>query len=78
MQCHQTYLRVEMATLSRESAGVLKGFIDLLFEEEDGLVVVDYKTDALEADQTLDAVFADPLGDDVSGSIQGIFGFLHP
>ena len=35
--------------------GVLEGFIDLLFEEEDGLVVVDYKTDALEADQTPEA-----------------------
>jgi ATP-dependent helicase/nuclease subunit A len=28
---------------------VLEGFIDLLFEEDDGLVVVDYKTDALES-----------------------------
>jgi ATP-dependent helicase/nuclease subunit A len=27
---------------------VLEGFIDLLFEEEDALVVVDYKTDVLE------------------------------
>ncbi len=27
--------------------GVLEGFIDLLFEEDDGLVVVDYKTDAV-------------------------------
>lgn len=27
--------------------GSLHGFIDLLFEEEDGLVVVDYKTDAV-------------------------------
>ena len=35
--------------------GVLEDFIDLLFEEEDGLVVVDYKTDAMEADQTLEA-----------------------
>ena len=31
--------------------GSLHGFIDLLFEEEDGLVVVDYKTDAVTAEQ---------------------------
>ena len=29
--------------------GVLEGFIDLLFEEDDGLVVVDYKTDYVAA-----------------------------
>ena len=27
--------------------GIVEGFIDLLFEEEDGFVIVDYKTDAL-------------------------------
>ena len=31
--------------------GSLHGFIDLLFEEEDGLVVVDYKTDSVSAEQ---------------------------
>ena len=31
--------------------GSLHGFIDLLFEEEDGLVVVDYKTDSVTAAQ---------------------------
>jgi len=36
--------------------GVLEGFIDLLFEEEGSLIVVDYKTDALEATETGDAV----------------------
>ena len=36
--------------------GALEGFIDLLFEEDGGLVVVDYKTDALDADQTEDAI----------------------
>ena len=30
---------------------VLEGFIDLLFEEDRGLVVVDYKTDVLETDE---------------------------
>ena len=37
-------------------AGIIEGFIDLLFEEEDGLVVVDYKTDAIEAEATGDLV----------------------
>ena len=32
--------------------GVLEGFIDLLFEEDGELVVVDYKTDAIDADAT--------------------------
>jgi ATP-dependent helicase/nuclease subunit A len=36
--------------------GVLEGFIDLLFEEDDGLVVVDYKTDSLDSEETPDAV----------------------
>ena len=35
--------------------GALEGFIDLLFEEDDGLVVVDYKTDAVGAEDTADA-----------------------
>ena len=34
--------------------GVLEGFIDLLFEEEDGYVVVDYKTDAVRTDEDID------------------------
>lgn len=36
--------------------GSLHGFIDLLFEEEDGLVVVDYKTDAIAGEEAPDAV----------------------
>ena len=32
--------------------GVLEGFIDLLFEEDGELVVVDYKTDAIDQDST--------------------------
>ena len=36
--------------------GVLHGFIDLLFEEDDGLVIVDYKTDAVSAEETPEAV----------------------
>jgi ATP-dependent helicase/nuclease subunit A len=33
--------------------GVLEGFIDLLFEEDGQLVVVDYKTDALESEEEI-------------------------
>ena len=36
--------------------GSLHGFIDLLFEEDDGLVVVDYKTDSINASQASEAV----------------------
>ena len=36
--------------------GFLHGFIDLLFEEADGLVVVDYKTDSVREDPVEDAV----------------------
>ena len=35
--------------------GALHGFIDLLFEEDDALVIVDYKTDALPSDATPEA-----------------------
>ena len=34
---------------------VLEGFIDLLFEEEGALVVVDYKTDSLETEEEIAA-----------------------
>jgi len=34
---------------------VLEGFIDLLFEEEDALVIVDYKTDVLETEEEITA-----------------------
>jgi len=36
--------------------GFLHGFIDLLFEEPDGLVIVDYKTDSVMEDRVEDAV----------------------
>ena len=35
--------------------GVLEGYIDLLYENDDGLVVVDYKTDAWRSTAELDA-----------------------
>lgn len=37
----------EVPVAAPVGGGSLHGFIDLLFEEEDGLVVVDYKTDAV-------------------------------
>ena len=36
--------------------GVLEGYIDLLFEEPDGLIIVDYKTDSVSPDQAQTAV----------------------
>ena len=36
--------------------GSLHGFIDLLFEEDEALVVVDYKTDSVSAEETHEAV----------------------
>ena len=36
--------------------GSLHGFIDLLFEEEDGYVVVDYKTDSISGEEAPEAV----------------------
>ena len=38
--------------------GLLEGFVDLLFEDDDGLVVVDYKTDRIAGPETLDATAA--------------------
>jgi ATP-dependent exoDNAse (exonuclease V) beta subunit len=35
--------------------GVLEGYIDLLYQDDDGLVVVDHKTDAWRSDADLDA-----------------------
>ena len=35
--------------------GALEGFVDLLFEEDDGLVIVDYKTDSVEPEEVADA-----------------------
>ena len=38
--------------------GIVEGFIDLLFEEEDGFVIVDYKTDALGSDEEIERAMA--------------------
>ncbi len=38
-----------------EVYGVLEGYVDLLYRDDDGLVVVDYKTDAWRADAELDS-----------------------
>ena len=35
--------------------GALEGFVDLLFEEHDGLVIVDYKTDSVEPEEVANA-----------------------
>jgi ATP-dependent helicase/nuclease subunit A len=36
---------------------VVEGFVDLLVETADGLVVVDYKTDGVRSDDELDAAY---------------------
>ena len=38
--------------------GIVEGFIDLLFKEEDGFVIVDYKTDALGSDEEVERAMA--------------------
>ncbi len=38
--------------------GIVEGFIDLLFEEEDGFVIVDYKTDTLGSDDEIERAMA--------------------
>ena len=45
----------EVPVAAPMSNGVLQGFIDLLFEEDGNLVVVDYKTDAVDSDHVDDA-----------------------
>ena len=46
----------EVPVAAPVEGGFLHGFIDLLFEEADGLVVVDYKTDTVDEDRVEDAV----------------------
>ena len=46
----------EVPVAAPMSNGVLQGFIDLLFEEDGNLVVVDYKTDAVDSDHVEDAL----------------------
>jgi ATP-dependent helicase/nuclease subunit A len=38
--------------------GVLEGFVDLLFEDDDGLVIVDYKTDRIDGEEAQAAAAA--------------------
>lgn len=45
----------EVPVAASVGGGSLHGFIDLLFEEDDGLVVVDYKTDSLSSGQAGEA-----------------------
>ena len=68
--------------------GILHGFIDLLFEEHDGLVIVDYKTDAVSAAETPEAALRYRLqGGAYALALQEITGkhvkevvflYLHP
>ena len=69
--------------------GVIEGFIDLLFEEEDGFVIVDYKTDALRSGDEIEKAmqryrlqaggYALALNKAIGASIKEVsFLFLHP
>ena len=49
MASNRTWREVSVA--APVGNGSLHGFIDLVFEEQDGLVVVDYKTDAVTEEQ---------------------------
>jgi ATP-dependent exoDNAse (exonuclease V) beta subunit len=55
--------------------GVLEGYIDLLYRDEDGLVVVDYKTDSWRTEADLDSkveryrVQLEAYGEAVQGSV---------
>ena len=48
----------EAPVAGRVGDGIVDGFIDLLFEEEDGFVVVDYKTDAAGDDEAIEQAMA--------------------
>ncbi len=46
----------EVPVAAAVGSGSLHGFIDLLFEEDEGLVLVDYKTDSVSAEDAREAV----------------------
>lgn len=48
----------EMPVAGLVGDGIVEGFIDLLFEEEDGFVIVDYKTDELRSADEIDRAMA--------------------
>ena len=48
----------ELYVAAPVGAVTVEGFVDLLYETADGLVVVDYKTDAVRADAEIDAAVA--------------------
>ncbi|GAB3034200.1 UvrD-helicase domain-containing protein [Mycobacterium bourgelatii] len=69
--------------------GVFEGYIDLLYEADDGLVVVDYKTDAVRSEAELDAkverygvqlrAYADAIGHAVGREVvRAVLVFLRP
>ena len=50
--CHEVFKEQQWAGQDGSEALILQGVIDCFFEEEDGLVLIDYKTDQLSADRT--------------------------
>jgi ATP-dependent helicase/nuclease subunit A len=47
----------EVYVSAQTESGLVDGFVDLLFEEEDGLVVVDYKTDTIDEEPAESKVY---------------------
>jgi ATP-dependent exoDNAse (exonuclease V) beta subunit len=54
---HHKELWLSMALGTEDGDGIFEGFADLVVEDEDGLVVVDYKTDRLPDDAALASLF---------------------
>ena len=78
----------EVPVAAEVGAGSLHGFIDLLFEEDGELVVVDYKTDLVGAEEAGEAVaryrlqggaYAYSIGQVTGKRVKGVvFLYLHP
>ena len=51
----------ELKNFYKNTDGMIQGVIDCLFEEDDGIVVVDYKTDSSKDEEALKAEYAPQL-----------------
>ena len=51
----------ELKNVYKDTDGMIQGVIDCLFEEDDGIVVVDYKTDSSKDEEALRVEYAPQL-----------------
>ncbi len=51
----------ELKNIYKDTDGMIQGVIDCLFEEDDGIIVVDYKTDSSKDEEALRAEYAPQL-----------------